>query len=132
MARIDPDFLERRRKHCMRHDALRYIRPDAYRFVRPGHEHLLPPEYWERYGPARPHEPTRNFVSASIWRREDAPAETSAIADPRPFEAQVRELRWELAALRVRLAPKKLFDGCAKANFNPNQPRVPAGHPDGG
>jgi hypothetical protein len=44
----------------------------------------------------------------------------------------VRELRCELAALRFRLALKQLFDRCAKANFNPNQPRVPRGDPDGG
>jgi hypothetical protein len=44
----------------------------------------------------------------------------------------VRALRCELAALRFRLALKKLFERCAKANFDPNQPRVPAGHPDGG
>jgi hypothetical protein len=140
MVRIDPDFLEHQRKRWMRSDWHRYVRPDAYRWVRPGHEHLLPPEYRERYG-ARPGERTGNVVRASIWRRSEPPTETSAGDDPRPFEAdddarpfeaQVRELRCELAALRFRLALKRLIDHCAKANFNPSQPRVPAGHPDGG
>jgi hypothetical protein len=44
----------------------------------------------------------------------------------------VRELRCELAALRFRLALKRLIDHCAKAGYDPTQPRVPAGHPDGG
>jgi hypothetical protein len=44
----------------------------------------------------------------------------------------VRELRCELSALRFRLALKRLIDHCAKAGYDPSQPRVPAGNPDGG
>jgi hypothetical protein len=131
MTRFAPEWEARERKRWLRPDWHRYVRPDAYRWVRPGHEHLLPPEYWERYGPARPGERTGNVVHASIWRRSEPPAQTLD-DDPRPFAAQARELRCELAALRFRLALKRLFDHCAKANFDPSQPRVPRGHPDGG
>jgi hypothetical protein len=41
-------------------------------------------------------------------------------------------MRCELAALRFRLALKRLIDHCAKAGYDPTQPRVPAGNPDGG
>jgi hypothetical protein len=40
-------------------------------------------------------------------------------------------LRWEHAALRMDLAMLRL-QLALEAAFNPNQPRVPAGHPDGG
>jgi hypothetical protein len=44
---------------------------------------------------------------------------------------QLRRMGWLLHAYRLETKLRVL--GCAvKANFNPNQPRVPAGNPDGG
>jgi hypothetical protein len=42
------------------------------------------------------------------------------------------ELKCELAALAVKEVFGRYFEQCRKAGFNPNQPRVPAGNPDGG
>ena len=41
-------------------------------------------------------------------------------------------LEWQVAAERVLLAGKRLAALLSKANFNPAQPRVPAGNADGG
>lgn len=48
-----------------------------------------------------------------------------------PQEAQLRPVRAELAALRFQRAALKLALAL-KHNFNPEQPRVPAGQPGGG
>ena len=45
-------------------------------------------------------------------------------------EIVVQRWRWHLAALRVEL--KLLHVGLALRAYDPRQPRVPAGHPDGG
>ncbi len=44
----------------------------------------------------------------------------------------VLELKWEIAAQRFLLAARRLAALLRKANFNPAQPRVPAGNADGG
>jgi hypothetical protein len=44
----------------------------------------------------------------------------------------IRRATSHLNAARVELALKRLEKASRKANFNPNQPRVPAGNPDGG
>ncbi len=47
------------------------------------------------------------------------------------FETRLLRLRWLAAAARLQLAMRR-HDRALKANFNPNQPRVAAGNPDGG
>jgi hypothetical protein len=44
----------------------------------------------------------------------------------------IRRAHWHVDAARVELALKRLEVCCRKTNFNPNQPRVPAGSRDGG
>jgi hypothetical protein len=44
----------------------------------------------------------------------------------------IRRAQWHLDAARVELALKNLDRVWRKAGFNPGQPRVPAGNPDGG
>jgi len=41
-------------------------------------------------------------------------------------------VRSDLAAWRLQRAARRYFEFLRKANFNPNQPRVPVGDPDGG
>jgi hypothetical protein len=48
------------------------------------------------------------------------------------YVASGRRSDWLLAALRVKLALMRLEELRRKAGFNPDQPRVPAGNPDGG
>jgi hypothetical protein len=44
----------------------------------------------------------------------------------------IRRAQWQIDAARVELALKNLDRVWRKAGFNPGQPRVPAGNPDGG
>ena len=46
---------------------------------------------------------------------------------PQDVKDKISHLRWEMAANRVLLAGYRLIALLEKANFNPNQPRVPAG-----
>jgi hypothetical protein len=48
------------------------------------------------------------------------------------YVASGRRSDWLLAALRVKLALMRFEELRRKAGFNPDQPRVPAGNPDGG
>src|SRR5262245_21655404 len=43
----------------------------------------------------------------------------------------MKRVAWDLAALRLKLAIVRLYL-VIKAGFNPDQPRVPAGNPEGG
>jgi hypothetical protein len=52
--------------------------------------------------------------------------------EERRLVAAIRRAAWHVDAARVELALENLKQACLKANFNPNQPRVPAGNPDGG
>ena len=45
---------------------------------------------------------------------------------------RLADLRWQEAGNRMMLAAYRLEAVLRKANFNPDQPRVPAGNPGGG
>jgi hypothetical protein len=49
----------------------------------------------------------------------------------RAIEGGLLRLKWLAAATRFELALLR-HDRALKANFDPNQPRVPHGNPDGG
>jgi hypothetical protein len=53
-------------------------------------------------------------------------------AEERRLVAAIRGATAAISAARVEIALENLKQIWLKANFNPNQPRVPAGHPDGG
>lgn len=44
----------------------------------------------------------------------------------------LRKIKYELAAARFEVSLIRFDHACRKAGFNPNEPRVPAGNPDGG
>jgi hypothetical protein len=52
--------------------------------------------------------------------------------DPPEIAAQKTILRAEIAGTRLHLAMLGLYGLVAKRNFNPNEPRIPAGSPGGG
>ena len=106
MAQIHSAWVERQRRTWLRHDWQKWVRPDWQRW--------MPPDP----GPS-PHE--------RLWRpyREEPSAETSG-----PSASEIAALRQSLSALRVQLAEIKAE--LRRKAFNPNQPRVPAGNPDGG
>ena len=85
----------------------------------------------------------RRFASiagARIWWRARAGGVSVMLtADPdirrlmalRAFEAGLLRLKWLAAATRFEIALAR-HDRALKAGFNPNEPRVPRGNPDGG
>ncbi len=46
--------------------------------------------------------------------------------------AKLRRVAWLVRARDVEIKLRNLAEAVAKANFNPNEPRVPRGNPDGG
>lgn len=48
------------------------------------------------------------------------------------LQLKCRQLEWSLAARRFQIAYARHVQALIKAGFNPDQPRVPAGNPDGG
>lgn len=100
--------------HYTRPDAERYMRPDAARFLRPDRDRFLRPEFQE-------------CKDAPDSRHEQQSTDNFAQLD----KATRTQVRLELASLRLELALLRLGVCWRKANFNPNQPRVPAGIPTG-
>lgn len=58
--------------------------------------------------------------------------EIKELISARRFEREVFDLKYELAALRFRLAAVHFAHVCRKAGYSPDQPRVPAGSRGGG
>ncbi|MGH6768373.1 MAG: hypothetical protein ACRECO_05050, partial [Xanthobacteraceae bacterium] len=114
MAYFAPEAEEYQRKRWLRPDAERWWRPDAARWMTP--------------------EEARLFLPESMQVKERPPSQPLARAEglSREERAHLRELlrmRAELAEIRFELRMRELR---RKANFNPKQPRVPTGNPDGG
>jgi hypothetical protein len=134
MKQIVEEWLEARRKYWTRHDAHLWVRHDAWRFAPPG-----TPLYTGRdavkYG-----EP--NYGQPSEDERRQAQAEQDErLRDALDLKAEISALRAELRQQRLadELEDKREADRSwqrfvqkVKAGFNPSQPRVPAGNPDGG
>jgi hypothetical protein len=129
MAWIDPRAVERQRQRWMRHDAHRYMRPDAHRGLRPDAYRWMSAEelqtfYPEYYRSLQPKPRDRKFRAApsvGLAAARDA-------ADEQMRRELVSILHWaqsEFANLHRELALRR------KA-YNPNQPRMPVGNPDGG
>lgn len=113
----------------------RWLRPDWRRFVRPD---------WERHVNPAGHEAMRKDFAlrdrafetplARRWReeqeaREREEQERQEAEHQAEIEREALEIKAELAELRFELV---MAEFRRKANFNANQPRVPAGNPDGG
>ncbi len=126
MPYFNPHWLEAERKRWLRHDAHRFVRPDGKRW--------LPPEQWQAIFPDEaPRAPDRKD-STRDWLAAEAEAEYAAA-----FREAMLELRVELAWMRVaesfaHLAAfvESFAHLAAKAGFNPDQPRIPAGQSGGG
>lgn len=115
----------------------RFGRPDWRRFVRPN---------WERYVHPAHHEAKRKefalrdraFETAGERHlreeqeeRERQEQERLEAKHQREIEAEALKIKADLAWLRFELFMVDMALR-AKANFNPQQPRVPKGNPDGG
>jgi hypothetical protein len=104
MAYIHPLAVEHHRK--------RWTRPDAYRFAAPGTPEAKMPGYLHPW--------------AAVARAEEAKAAAEQ-AERDAFEREVLRLRWELKKLKLELELRRF-----QRKYSPDQPRVPAGNPDGG
>ena len=108
MAYIHPAAIEHHRK--------RWERADAYRFAAPGGP--------EAKGPSTLH------PWAEVARQEQMAADEArarAAAEQDEFEREVLRLRHELAKIRLDYELRRF-----QQKYSPDQPRVPAGNPDGG
>jgi hypothetical protein len=102
-----PAWVEYQRKRWLRHDWQRWMRPDADRWMRPGWDSHLHPQ--------------------SNERKENSDAALSAeIAAERELLAG---LRAELATISAEFKFRRFL---CDLKYSPDQPRVPAGNPDGG
>jgi len=111
----DPIWLEGQRK--------RWTRPDAYRFAPPGSPEAKMPGWLD---------PWATRVRTKEAARDEARAR--AAAEQEEFEREVAELRDANARVRIMLADVK-FELALRAlgrKYSQDQPRVPAGSPDGG
>jgi hypothetical protein len=118
MTGINDPWEEQRRNRSMRTNAHLYIRHDAHRFMPPGS-----PLYVGR------------DVVKYFWpeRKDDRPPQGYDSKNSPELSAEIAELlrlKAELATLRTEIRFRRLLR-TSKA-FNPNQPRVTAGNPDGG
>jgi len=128
MAQLPPAWTERERRRFMRPNAHLYMRPnahlyirhDAYRYMAPGAPRHIGKDvvryFWPDLKPAQPVQ--RNDCDEDEERQRLAVAQQS-----------LDEVRHALADLKFWLRFRQLL---RKAGFNPDQPRVPAGTPDGG
>src|ERR1044072_1531400 len=117
MSYMHPPALEARRKYWTRHD--------AYRFAPPGTPEAKMPGWLDP-----------SMTRVRFKEAQEAEARRQAQVAQEEFERDLAELRAsherlkvELAEIKYELAWRRL---CRKYGYNPTQPRVPAGNPDGG
>jgi hypothetical protein len=109
---INSAWIEHQRKRWLRPDWKRWMREDAHRFLPPGEQAAL-----------------RRARSVSASRDRAHADESSSEAEQRALNDTLLEIRRELAEVKFELAWRSF---CRKYGYNPDQPRVPAGNPDGG
>jgi len=122
MTGIDDPWEEQRRNRSMRTNAHLYIRHDAYRFMPPGSPIYVGRDVVKYFWP----EP-KDDRPAPDDRKS---AHDLGIGTDREIEAERQQLRCKLASLRLELELWKFASKWRK--YSPDQPRVPAGKPDGG
>jgi hypothetical protein len=114
MPHPDDAFAAAQRRRFTRENAHLYVRHDADRFVRHDAKLYMQPAAYER------------------WLRERE-AKAAKHASDAAIEAEYKallQLKAEVAALKAEIKFRKLL--AALKAYDPNQPRVPAGNPDGG
>jgi hypothetical protein len=119
MAQQDNAWAAEQRRRWMRPNAHLYVRPDAWRFMPAGAPKYLGKDavhyFWPEAKRDRPPHPVQPVVDAELCAERD----------------ELLRLRSELLSIKADIKFLR-FIRALKGNFNPNQPRVPAGDPDGG
>jgi hypothetical protein len=131
-----PEFsdicLKHVRSHKLRPNWRLFMRHDWERFLKPGWEKSMPPGSSvaaDMYHQLKAEKDRKWQVRAPEPTREEIAAEKAAYEE---YRRKLAELRWMLADLKLDLALQRLREKAYKANFNPAQPRVPAGSREGG
>lgn len=114
MNACEADWFAHQRQRLLRHDWQSWVRPDAGRWMPPDAKHSL----WPQPARQRPC-PEYPDISGDAARR-------AALAAKRELLLRHRS---ELAALKAEL---KFWQFLRTLKYNADQPRVPAGNPDGG
>jgi hypothetical protein len=104
----------------MRTDAIRWIRPDAYRFMPPGSPHYIGTDVVRYFWPDDP-----LASPAQVESKQDVSLD-ALIATQRKL---LQQLRSEVAVLEAEFKFRRFL---RNLKYSPDQPRVPAGNPDGG
>lgn len=128
MAWMDPRYLEHQRKRFGRHD--------AYRFAKPGTPEARMPGWFDPSAVrARAKAAEQEALARSILelRREwnELKREIAARRAAAQREAEAARIKSDIAFDRFFRTFKRYAEQ-QKAGFNPSQPRVPKGNPDGG
>jgi hypothetical protein len=119
MAELEANDHQRRR--WMRPNAHHYIRHDAWRFMPPGSPIHTGPDVVKYFWPEQ----------QAAKSRESYPQASGGLAEALERERkELLRLKSELMALRADIKLRKFLQ--AFKAYNPNQPRVLAGNPDGG
>ncbi|ETR76399.1 hypothetical protein X566_15620 [Afipia sp. P52-10] len=124
--------MEEREDAWLRNPQSRYLRPDFERYLRPDRDRYLEPHAQDDCLPRHV-----RFAPATIAR------EIEKVREQRAMLAEILREKQELAAIKVKLALLRGMRLLLKArspsdfdprrsHYNPNQPRVPRGNPDGG
>jgi hypothetical protein len=131
-----PEFsdicLKHVRSHKLRPNWRIFMRHDWERFLKPGWEKSMPPGSSvaaDMYHQLKAEKGRKWPVRAPAPTREEIAAEKAAYEE---YQRKLAELRWMLAELKLDLTLRRLREKANKANFNPAQPRVPAGSHEGG
>ncbi len=113
-----PAWVEHQRQLWLRPDADRWVRPDAHHFMPPGAPRLIGKDA------------VRYFWPDAANGQRAQPAEIKRDLDLPALRASLLRIKGEVAALQAEIKFWRFLRDL-KA-YNLNQPRVPAGNPDGG
>jgi len=108
MSYAHPIWLEGRRKY--------WRRPDGYRFFKPGTPEAKMPGWLD---------PWATRVRMEEAAEDEAKAQAEAAQEQ--FERELLQLRWEVKKLKLEHELWRF-----EQKYSPDQPRVPAGSPQGG
>ncbi len=125
----DASWREQRRRRWMRANAHLYVRPDACRFMPPGAPRHVGRDAVKYFWPDPEGELPR---SSAIDDSAEADDIIAARARERQLLAEYQELlklKSDLLWLRIELKLRQLL---REGKYSPDQPRVPAGHTEGG
>jgi hypothetical protein len=122
MSDINEAWREAQRRRCLRANWQLYVRADAYRFAPPGTPEAKMPGWLD---------PSATRVRLREAQEE---ARARAAAEQEALERDIEALRESHQRVRIMLADVKFelaLRGLGR-KYSENQPRVPAGNPDGG